>query len=44
MEVEEFAFDRLPALDEAEHADQQPAAGAQTEEFEWLESHIRRSH
>jgi hypothetical protein len=32
VEVEEFAFDELPALDEAEHADQQPAAGAQTEE------------
>jgi hypothetical protein len=32
VEVEEFAFDELPALDDAEHADQQPAAGAQTEE------------
>jgi segregation and condensation protein A len=32
VEVEEFAFDELPALDNAEHADQQPAAGAQTEE------------
>jgi segregation and condensation protein A len=32
VEVEEFAFDELPALDDAEHADQQPVAGAQTEE------------
>jgi chromatin segregation and condensation protein Rec8/ScpA/Scc1 (kleisin family) len=30
VEVQEFAFDDLPALDEAGHADQQPAAGAQT--------------
>lgn len=32
VDVEEFAFDELPALDEAQHADEQPAAGAQTEE------------
>jgi hypothetical protein len=31
VEVEEFAFDELPALDETGHADQQPAAGAQTD-------------
>jgi len=30
VEVEEFAFDELPALDEMRQADQQPAAGAQT--------------
>ena len=30
VEVKEFAFDELPALDEAGQADQQPAAGAQT--------------
>jgi segregation and condensation protein A len=30
VEVEEFAFDELPALDEVGRADQQPAAGAQT--------------
>jgi chromatin segregation and condensation protein Rec8/ScpA/Scc1 (kleisin family) len=30
VEVEEFAFDELPALDETRPADQQPAAGAQT--------------
>jgi chromatin segregation and condensation protein Rec8/ScpA/Scc1 (kleisin family) len=29
LEVEEFAFDELPALDDAEPADQQPAAGAE---------------
>ena len=29
VEVEEFAFDELPALDDAEPADQQPAAGAE---------------
>jgi hypothetical protein len=30
VEVDEFAFDELPALDEVGHADQQPAAGVQT--------------
>jgi len=30
VEVEEFAFDELPALDEVGQADQQPAAGVQT--------------
>jgi len=29
VEVEEFAFDELPALDDVEPADQQPAAGAE---------------
>jgi len=30
VEVDEFAFDELPALDEVGQADQQPAAGEQT--------------